>query len=265
LTTGAFYNLGVAIPIVFGSSLISLLGWRSLFIIFGLTGLLVAILSIFIIKTPAKIEPSKNSQIINDIKIIIKNRNIWFLGFAILGLFGSTNAFTGFLVEFLTTFRGWTQSTAGLFAGIGALAGVFIIPIIGWVSDLIKSRKKQIILGGLTSALIIWLFGVLNTPFIWIIPFLVLASTNFVFINSFSLPAEYLGNKLGSIGLGLMMSIGIIGSFWIPYYMGLLVDEGILIYGSVPGATIYAWLFVSFVNLTSVIFGLLLKNPKKPK
>ena len=263
LTTGAFYNLGVAVPILFGSSLISLLGWRFLFIILGFSGFAIAVTSYFLIKSPVKIDPTKNAQIFRDVKDTLKNKNIWFLGFAIAGLFGSTNAFTGFLPEFMTTFRGWDQNTAGLFTGIGSLAGLFIIPIIGWLSDMINSRKIQIIIGGLVSTLLVWLYGELMFPLIWVVPFLVVISTNFIFINSFALPAEYLGSKVGSIGLGLMMEIGLVGSFWIPYYMGLLVDQGILIYGFIPHATSIAWLFVALTNLTAVIFGILLQSPKK--
>lgn len=266
LTTGAFFNLGTALPIFVGPTFISLYGWRLFFLVLGILGIIIAGIASVIVKNPPKrIDDLDSLPIWSGVKKAFQNRNIWFFGFAFAGVMGSMNAFTGFMPEFLTTYRGWDSSTAGLFTALGAFSGVFVIPLVGILSDKLESRKPQVVIGGLISFMFVWLFGQIETTIIWILPFIVTISTNLVFINSFAAPIEYLGTKMGNVGLGLMMTIGVVGSTWIPAYMGFLVDEGVKQYGIVPSATSIAWLFLTIVNLSAVVFGLIIREPKKNK
>jgi ACS family D-galactonate transporter-like MFS transporter len=257
LTTGASYGIGCGLPILIGPMFIASFGWRWLFLVFSLAGICTAVASSFLIKLKPQVNmPIKLGYFSSEIKLALKNKNIWLLGIAFMGVMGAANAYTGFLPDFLINFRGWPESTAGLFTAVGALTAVGVAPIIGMISDKFGNRRRLIMLGGLTSIIFIWLFGQLNLPLIWILPFLATFSTNLVFVNAFAFPHEILG-------LGLMMTIGVMCSTWIPTFMGILVDQGVGVDGMVASATSTAWLFIAAVCFSAVIFTMLIKEAPK--
>ena len=226
LTTGASYSVGCGLPILLGPSFIEFFGWRWFFLIVGIAGICTAFASYFFInaKNPIK-EEVKLGFISEETKLALKDRNIWFLGIAFMGVIGASNAYTGFLPDFLINFRSWNQSTAGLFTAVGALSGLVVAPIIGVISDKFGRRKQLIMIGGASSIVFIWLFGQLTVPSIWLLPFVATFSTNLVFVNAFAFPHDILGPRLRNVGLGLMMTIGVVFSTWIPTLWEYLLTE----------------------------------------
>lgn len=264
LSTTSFFFLGQSISIIAGPLLITLFGWRTYFLLLGVTGIIIAILAIPIVKAPPKeILPPASNGAPPSIAAIFKVASIWLLGFAVMGSFGASNTLIPFLPTFLKNFRGWDYRIAGIFTGMVGLASIVLSPIVGILVDRFGPRKPQLVVAGLLTSVFIWLFGQLDAPLIWILPFISAVVTSFITINSFAAPIDYLGPILRGAGLGLMMEIAMVAQTWIPTYFGMLVDTGVAQYGEVPEATSSAWLFLALINLTIVILGLIIKEPRE--
>jgi MFS family permease len=262
LSTICFFHLGQSIPLIIGPIIIVALGWRTFFLLLGISGAFAAFLAIVIIEEASIKAQSITQSKITGLRNIIKNPNIWLLGIGAMGALGAANTCIPYLPTFLINFRKWNSETAHVFASVIGILSIIFSPIIGIVVDKLRRRRPQLIIGGIVCSVTYWFYSLLDVPLIWILPVLYAIFGSFLTINIFSIPSDYFGPLLSGQGLGLLMEIAMIAQIWIPTFFGMLVDIGVSQYGIVPKATTPAWLFLALINLTIVISSLTIKEPR---
>jgi len=158
LANGIF-TLGMAFGF-FGGSLISatvlsplLGGWRPVMFMYG--ALCVALMAPWFF---SKARPPRNEALPSSLPIgksmahILKIKNIWLLGLAMLGLSGCMQSMTGYLPLYLQG-QGWSGVNAdGALALLHAMSMTFVLPLT-MLSDRLKGRK--LLLAGMFILIII--------------------------------------------------------------------------------------------------------------
>ncbi len=273
-TSGQFIGLALLMPVL--TLIQSYYGWRGLFIISGLIGIVWAVVWYIFYRDP-KDHSSVNEaelQHINegvssnsdeasdkprytkqDFIDIYKSPKMWgiFIGQFCLG--GTTMFFLTWFPTYLVEYRGLDFIKSGFLASlpfIGAFVGILIS---GFLSDFLArsgiskevSRKAPVIIGMLLSTCIIGANYTEST--FWIITFLSiaffgngLASITWVFVSLLA-PKRYVGLVGGS-----MNAVGGLSAVVVPWVIGALVQGG----DFAPGLVFVAAL--AFVGMASYLF-----------
>lgn len=252
-TSGQFLGMAVLLPVLTLTQ--DALGWRGLFIVSGIIGLIWAVAWYIFYRDPQNHKKVSNSELEHikkggglvankeksetktfewaDLGNAFKYRKLWGLYLGQFCLGGTTIFFLTWFPTYLVEFRGLDFIKSGFYASIPYLAAFFGVLLAGFTSDyLVKkgyspevSRKAPIITGMLLSIAIIGANYTDNTTLI--IMFLSiaffgtgLASIAWVFI---SLIAPK--NNIGLIG-GTFNFIGGLSGIIIPIAIGYLVQDG---------------------------------------
>lgn len=241
-TSGQFIGLAFLFPVL--AVIQDFFGWRGLFIISGLIGILWAGIWYLIyrdpddnvVETPVDASSSKNEQVEfnwQSIGLAFSNQKLWgvYIGQFCLG--GTLIFFLTWFPSYLEEYRGFSRLKTGFIASIPFMAGFFGVLLSGFVSDLLVrrgfsnefARKTPIIVGLAFSSLIIGANYVESTA--WVTFFLSvaffgsgLASINWVFV---SLLAPK--NMVGVVG-GCFNFIGGLSAVIVPTAIGYLVTDG---------------------------------------
>ncbi len=187
---------------------------------------------------------------------VLKNKQIWFLGVGMVGVWSASYAIAQFLPLFETKVNLLEPATASLLTSLILVAPIPGSLIGGWLSDKTKNRKAFLlyptIAFGIGTATI-GLAGVDES--LLLIPLLgMLQSFSFVSMYAAPFQMDELGVEQKAISISLMNSIQILGAFVLPIVFTIV-------------ATSYdytnAWLVVGVFVLLFVPFLILFKEPFK--
>ncbi|BED89370.1 MFS transporter [Pseudoalteromonas sp. MM1] len=249
-TSGQFIGLAFLMPAL--AIIQDHFGWRGLFIISGLIGILWAIVWYFFYRDPhehnsintAELELVEGEQSIEkgetkqkytraDFISVFTNKKLWGIYIGQFCLGGTLIFFLTWFPTYLVEFRGLDFIKSGFLASIPFLAAFCGVIASGFTSDyLVKrgvskelSRKAPIVVGMLLTTCIIGANYTADT--FWVITFLSiaffgngLASIAWVFV---SLLAPR--NLVGLVG-GCFNAIGGLSAVLIPVIIGVLVNDG---------------------------------------
>lgn len=145
-------------------------GWRSVFIFYGVIGAVFSVPWYFTRSAPDKMQTEGGDSISKGIRQSMSHvahlRNIWLLGFAVLGISGSVQGLLGYLPLYLRDL-GWSGTNAdGAQASFHLASMIGVLPIALW-SDKLGSRKKVLIRAGLMTAVGIGLLSIVDGNLIW--------------------------------------------------------------------------------------------------
>ncbi|MDF4220844.1 MFS transporter [Maribacter sp. M208] len=252
-TSGQFLGMAFLLPVL--TLIQDALGWRGLFIVSGIIGLLWAAVWYFFYRDPQnhkKIGKAELSHIKDggglivtkdkddtqkfkwsDLANAFKYRKLWGLYIGQFCLGATTIFFLTWFPTYLVEFRGLDFIKSGFYASIPYLAAFFGVLLAGFTSDyLIKkgftrevARKAPIITGMLLSIAIIGANYTENTTLIIVFLSIAffgngLASIAWIFV---SLIAPK--NNIGLIG-GTFNFIGGLSAVVVPIVIGYLVQDG---------------------------------------
>ena len=165
VSVGTAGNIAAATPLVW---LTELFGWRTTFLLFALSNLIIAILFYMIAKDhpddtpvrhPTTVASASPSVAMNGILQLFSHRDYWLISigtFFRYGIYASVQAL--WAGPFLMITMGLSQVMTGnllLAMSIGLIIGS---PICGWLSDSILRSRKYVIIAGLTM-----MAGILTT------------------------------------------------------------------------------------------------------
>ena len=187
---------------------------------------------------------------------VLKNKQIWFLGVGIIGVWSAAYAIAQFLPLFETKVNLLEPATASLLASLILVAPIPGSLIGGWLSDKAKNRKAFLlyptVVFGIGTALI-GLAG-LDESLI-LIPLLgVLQSFSFVSMYAAPFQMDELGVEQKAISISLINSVQILGAFVLPIMFTTVATS----YGYTN-----AWLAAGVFVLVFVPFLILFKEPFK--
>ncbi len=249
-TSGQFIGLAFLYPIL--ATIQSYMGWRGLFIVSGIIGILWAVIWYIFYRDPDKHksiseeelalirkgggihrEVKSNAWNWSDLKKAFQYRKLWGLYIGQFCMGSVTIFFLTWFPTYLVEFRGLNFIKSGFLASIPFLAAFAGILLAGYTSDqLVKkgysvevSRKAPVLTGLLLSMCILGANYTDNTA--WIIFFLTisffgngLSSINWIFVSL--LAPKHL---IGLIG-GVFNLIGGLSAIVIPVAIGYFVDGG---------------------------------------
>jgi MFS family permease len=231
--------------------------------------ILIPIIFIFVHDTPTsqKIPVRSTSnfkELFSGLKKMIQSPQMWIVGVIGNTLYLSLSAFAELWgIKFLQSVYHFSAKEASVVCSMVFLGWLVGAPMSGWISDLVGSRKKPLITGGLISALMI--FIVVLKPFaisyVWlsIILFLfgLLSSAQVV---CFAISRESNPHNQAATALAFTNFLVMVGGLMFQPFIGILLDlfwtgemaEGVRVYSAMA----YQIVFM-IIPLTMVIGSLL--------
>src|SRR5437660_7954630 len=151
----------------------------------------------------------------SSIRCALENRNIWIIGFGVLGLWGGIFTASQFLEYYLRTSLWFRADIAGLLASLIMFASIFGGPIGGYLSDRLRQRKIFILVPGLLTAIGIALFGASPANGLWFLIPAVGFLDAMVFSTMYASVSQYpeVGHEYAPLGIIIINSVQILGSF----------------------------------------------------
>ncbi len=239
-----FPGIGIGLGAIIATQLATEFGWRPVFFIVGIPGLVLAAIIAYVMKEPLSFSQKEEKKPVSDIAIkseetkpgffaALKYRNVWVSTIVSCLFMNWLFVFAAFAVLFLTQVRGLSLPTAGVVLSAWGFGGFIGMIGIAAISDYLGRRPVMIVSSIITGISVIWfalagsnpvtLFCILfvGAIFGWgTYPiFLALTTTE-------SVPA-----KLAGSAVGIPTSIGeIFGAMVMPIIAGSLADKFGLIY-----------------------------------
>jgi len=246
------FNIGGAIGLFGWIFVTDLLGWQAGLVFGGLIGLVsVAIGQIVIPRDKRAVGSTVRSM-----RPVFKNRNVWLIGFGVLGLWGAIFSSSNFLEHYTIDTFGISASVAGLMASLIMFASIFGGPIGGRLSDRFRMRKIFILVPGIIVSIGIVLFGISQPIELWFLIPLVGFMDSIVFSTMYASMSQYpeIRHEYAPLGISIINSVQILGSYPIPIIFTFLLS----VYGNnySPG-----WFFMGGISLAFMMLIFWIKEP----
>ena len=246
---GAF-GIGAGIGLFGWKILDNSVGWRSGLMIAGIVTALLALENFVVIHR----DVVANRVTRGSVRLVIKNKQLWFWGLGLLGFWGALFIASSFLDHYGETQLAMGGFEAALLAGSINFAAVPGGPIGGRLSDHFRSRKPFMIIPGVIFGIGIMATGFLQLPILWIVPIGLGFIDGFIFASLYASPSQIpeIGSVYAPSAIGLINGIQIVGSFWMPLVFGFLAQN--------TGYT-SAWIFLGITTLVLLPLVALTKEP----
>lgn len=155
--------MGVVTPILTGHALVTI-GWRNLFYIIGVVGILITALMFFLLKEPAKpslAASASGQQPKTSLKDVLKTPMIWNLFISYFSIYAVNWGLQSWMPTYMVNVRGLDMTQMGLLSAIPAVVSIFTMLLSGYVLDRIPAGKDRIIASvfGVLVAFFLYLMG----------------------------------------------------------------------------------------------------------
>lgn len=230
-------------------------GWRNIFLVFGIWALILTGLWWILAKEPKQNyttrdvrEANSSSSLTKNFAMLLGVKQVWLL----TGLYFCASACYDTLLVWLPSIleaKGFQLTTAGLITSMLPLGFLIASFGVGSLSDRVGMRKPFILVLGLVSGPAIYAAGTLQGPAVWFFAFVIGLCTIGVLTIVLTLPVELpqTATFVGS-AVGIISSIGNVGSFFMPTIVGHIKD--------VTGSFLGAMLLFAFLGELMLILGL---------
>jgi cyanate permease len=256
------YAVGDVIALIGTPYLLTLFGgWRNVFYAYGTWALILTVFWWVLSRELGEdygvkqlSEGHYGSLTIKDLIALFRNRQVWLLS----GLYFSASACYDTLLVWLPSILAAEAalSDVGFITSmlpLGFFAASFIV---GALSDKVGLRKPLILLLGLIAGPAIYFIGILQGPVIWFFAFIAGFCTIGVLVLVLAIPVE-LPQTAAIVGsaVGLISSIGNLGSFFMPTIVGYVRDAA--------GSFFWSLFLLSMLGEFMLILGLPLTETGK--
>jgi len=237
------HAIGALIGIFGWIPIADLIGWHLAIIIGGVCGVIITIFMelnlINDLKTRIKIE-------IRDLKIVLLNRSLITLGFALLGFQTGASLTLTFMVLYLIEKLNIEPVLAGFFGSLSLITGIIVSPLFGKIYNKIHNTKKLLFICSLISASSIMLLYIHS---IYVVIGSILVAGIFLsmgFVVVYAKAKQDYGIKIEyqTLAISFVNGISLTGSFWVPIVFSYFVHE----YGY-DFAWIMAGILIIFLSL----------------
>ena len=212
-TVGAMISATVLSPL--------LGGWRNVLFLYGAISVAIGILWVLTRSESDYIEPSTESvstiPLRQALSRVVRIRDVWLLGFILMGQSGSIQGMLGYLPLHLRE-MGWTAASAdGALAAFHAISMIGVIPI-ALLSDRLGSRKAVLFAATLMTAIGVGLLSIANVTMVWasvIIAGIVRDGFMAVFMTTI-IEIDGVGAAYAGTAMGLVMTLSRLIAFLSP-------------------------------------------------
>jgi len=229
--------------------------WKNVFLVYGFWALILTGVWWILAKEPAQnygIRPVRkanpSSSLTKNFVILLKMKQVWLL----IGLYLCASAcYDTFLIWLpsMLEAKGVQSATAGLITSMLPLGFLVASFAVGSLSDKVGLRKPFILVLGLVSGPFIYAAGTMQEPAVWFFAFIVGLCTIGVLTIVLTIPVELQQTAMlvGS-AVGIISSIGNLGSFFMPTIVGHIKD--------VTGSFLWSVLILAVLGELMLILGL---------
>jgi len=230
-------------------------GWRNIFLVFGIWAMILTGLWWILAKEPEQNyttrdvrKANSSSSLTKNFAMLLRVKQIWLL----TGLYFCASACYDTLLVWLPSIleaKGFQSTIAGLITSMLPLGFLIASFGVGSLSDRVGMRKPFILVLGLVSGPAIYAAGTLQGSAVWFFAFVIGLCTIGVLTIVLTLPVELpkTATFVGS-AVGIISSIGNVGSFFMPTIVGHIKD--------VTGSFLGAMLLFAVLGELILILGL---------
>lgn len=211
-------NSGTVLATLFGPRIAEYVGWHGVMGVALIPLTFVFITYLFIAKNPPA-QP-KPLPVINYVKVLAQ-KDTWFFCLLYSVTFGGFIGLTSYLSIFFAEQYGLSKVQAGDFVTLCVIAGSFVRPIGGLISDKVGGEK---VLAVLFILLAVFMFGVSTLPsliYVTILLFLGMMCLGMGNGAVFQLVPQRFQKEIGVI-TGIVGAAGGVGGFFVPNLLGTL-------------------------------------------
>jgi CP family cyanate transporter-like MFS transporter len=253
------YMTGTAIGDITGLALTPWLmiwtgSWRTTFVIYSVWALLLATIWWIIAKQPNGEQLNKvhsEASVTKSLVNVLKMKEIWVLtGFFICA--AVCYDMISLWLPNILQLKGMSPAMVGLFVSLLPLGSLMSGPIVGGLSDRFSRRRLLMIGLGAASGLMILLIMLSTDLALYAAIFLVGFCPNGVLTLTLAIPAGFKDRTLTASAVGLMSSIGNVGSIVMPVVIGYIKD--------VTGSFMLGLALLALMAEGMLVLGLLNKN-----
>ncbi|VEB37144.1 major facilitator superfamily (MFS) transporter [Legionella sainthelensi] len=237
LLTGLMVTLGM-LGAIGGEAPLALLidnfGWRHSMLIMGSTGLVLAVLLIFIAKdTPKSHEvttshPSEEEQLIPSLLALMKNKQLWLVACYGGLMYMATPVFCGLWgVPFLMNKMMITKTTAANYISLVFVGWAIASPLWGIFSNRIGLRKPPMYIGcvGALICSLLFIFAPINRAIYMELLLFAFGIFSAGFLPAFTVAKELCNKKYVATGLSFMNMMNMIGIALAQPLIGYILDK----------------------------------------
>jgi len=218
-------SLGVVIANATVPTLIETFSWHTSYHVFGIVSMIAAVACYVFVRTPAPgaaTVTAEPSAALPDPRLLLRNRDLLFLGLAGFGGLWGTYGFITWSNTLMIKGNGIAPTTAGLIVVIFAASAIVAKPLIGIVTDLLGGGRKipiMVLFAGFVVTLLV--FGQLSTAtaFLWAAPFLGVFAYVYSPLTAAIIPTLVDRTLTGSAA-GLTNAVWQLGSVIVPVVVG---------------------------------------------
>lgn len=250
------YAIGDIIGLSATPYLLTALGsWRNVFFVYGFWALILTGVWWVLAKEPEQnlgtrpvLKADTSSSVTENFAMLLRVKQVWLL----TGLYLCAAACYDTLLIWLPSMfvaEGVQSVTAGLVTSMLPLGFLLASFAVGSLSDKVGLRKPFLLVLGVVSGPAIYAAGSLTGPAVWFFVFVVGLSTIGVLTLVLTIPVE-LSPTAMSVGsaIGIISSIGNLGSFFMPTVVGQIRD--------VTGSFLWSVLILAVLGELMLILGL---------
>jgi MFS family permease len=204
-------------------------GWRNVLFLYGAISIAISIPWHLSRPAPGDVEASAGEASTmsprQTVSRVVRLRNVWLLGLAILGIGGGIQGMLGYLPLYLRGI-GWTEVSAdGALATFHGVSMIFVIPI-ALLSDRLGSRKKVLMVATLMIITGVGLLSIVDGPMVWVsVTIAGLVRDGFMAIfMTMIIETEEVGAAYAGTAIGLVMIFSGLGNLISPPLGNSLAD-----------------------------------------
>jgi MFS family permease len=264
-TANAFISGGMALGFMIGSLISATMlspwfgGWRHvLFLYGGIAALMSLPWALTRVSSQEKIRLARGSgrgSIREAFSHVVRLRDVWVLGIALLGVGGGVQGLLGYLPLYL---RGIEWSAARADASLASFHAVSLLAVLplAWLSDRIGSRKKLLIGATLLIAAGIGLLSIVDGIVIWIAVLMsgVVRDGYMAVFMTATIELEGVGAEYSGTAIGLAMTLSRVGGLIAPP-----LGNSLAVYG--PRVPFVLWATMALLGLAVLGLGRQRKMP----
>ncbi len=248
------FNVGGVIALLGWVYVVQIVGWRTALLIGAVLVAPVTVALYLVVRHSEKEFGHTSADPGKAVVGVLKNRQIWYMGVGIIGMWSASYAISQFLPFFETNVKFLSPEYAGLLASL-----VLVVPIPGsviggWLSDRLKKRKPFLLYPTIAFGLGTSLIGFAKFDQSLVLLSILGLVQAFAFVSMYAAPFQMneLQFEQKSISISLMNSIQILGAFVLP-----------ILFAGVAGSVGYidAWLAAGVFTLVFVPFLLFVREP----
>ncbi|MBV7504869.1 MFS transporter [Bacillus sp. sid0103] len=258
LSSNAF---GAALAPLFAAPMMLMLGWRNMFVVIGIAGIVLVAVYWMVLKKPTQqtneAKQVKNKEI--SMKDLLRNATMWKLVVAWFGLDVVIWGFASWLPSYLLKVRELDLLQAGFISSLPFFAGGIAMILGGWLVDKYFVGREKYFAIVVTVVGALFLYLMFKTPSLQMAVTYQIISAFFLyagFAGIWSLPLKFLPTAVMGSAAGMINFGGQLAGFVSPMIMGFLIT-------AFNGSYDAAFYFLILSSIISVVACFTLGDTKK--